>query len=91
MADEPDSKMMDCHPYSKGENPGHSPGSDSPLSYLKQYGDTTDGKDNFYDNVFIWLTRELNEVGILALVPGHEANPNPGGLVQIFLIFCLRK
>ena len=83
--DEPDSKMMDYHPYSKGKNPRHSPGSDSQtLSYLKQYG-YTNGKENFYDKVFTWLTRELKEVGsevILALVPGHEANPNPGGLVH---------
>ena len=77
--------MMDYHPYSKVKNPKHSPGSDSQtLYYLKQYGNTN-GKENFYDQVFTWLTRELKEVGsevILALVPGHEANPNPGGLVH---------
>ena len=27
--DEPDSKMMDYHPYSKGKNPKHTPGSRS--------------------------------------------------------------
>ena len=53
--DEPDSKMMDYHPYSGGNNPKHSPGSDSQtLSYLKQYG-YTNGKENFYDKVFSWL------------------------------------
>ena len=85
--DEPDSKMMDYHPYSKGMNPKHTRGGDSQtLSYLKQPSGTSQyRKENFYAQVISWLKSELKKVGsegILVLVPGHEENPNPGGLVH---------
>ena len=84
---EPDSKMINYYPYSGGQNPKHSPGSDSQtLSYLKQgfdleYPRATD----FYKRVVSWLQRELTKPGkevILALVPGHKEDPNPDGLVH---------
>jgi len=83
---EPDSKMMDYHPYSKGRNPMHSRGSDSQiLSFLKQGYDQGQQETDFYNKVFCWLQRELEKLGkgvILALVPGHKEDPNPDGLAH---------
>ncbi len=84
--EEPHSKMMDYHPYSKGRNPMHTRGSDSQtLSYLKQGHVGMSERPNFCAQVHQWLKEELKKLGegiVLALVPGHKEDPKPNGLAH---------
>lgn len=81
-----DSYMMEYHPFRHGENPNHTPGSDSQtLSYAKQGLRDPQRKKAFYDKVKDWLKGEIKEIAgpvVLAVAPGHAKSANPTGFVH---------
>ena len=81
-----DSYMMDYHPFRAGENPLHTPGSDSQtLSYAKQGLRDQERKKAFYKKVKAWLEQEIKKIEgpvVLAVAPGHAASQSPSGFVH---------
>lgn len=88
---DPDSYMMDYHPFRGGTNPEHSPGSDSQtLSYFKQ-GTLQDPtrKRAFEDSIVVWIRGILNEVKdpvVIVIAPGHlQGSTGQGNLLYNIL------
>ena len=79
---------MDYHPYYKGKNPNHYPGSDSQtLAYLKDsdgHGWPTAAKTNLLRRISDWLKDVLDNLDIvIAIAPGHSPQSPPNFLHDI--------
>ena len=78
--------FMDYHPYNKGRNPKHYPGSDSQtLAYLKDpHGWLNRTKEDFIKRISLWLRDKLDNLDIvIVIVPGHSPGPPKNFLVPI--------
>ena len=84
-ADDLSSFYMDFHPYNDGNNPNHTPGSDSQtLNYLKigKYG-MNPAKMDLLERIFDWLEKVLDNPDIVtAMAPGHLPGPPQNFLVD---------
>ena len=77
---------MDYHPYKKGKNPNHYPGSDSQtLAYLKDSdGWSTPAKRDLLKRIGDWLKEVLDNLDfVVAIVPGHSPQSPPNFLHPI--------
>lgn len=84
MGGELDAYMFDFEPYRGGQNPNHY-GDSQTLNYMKM-GCLRDQqrKANFQRKILQWLRSELRglESVVIAIAPGHEANPHPTGFMH---------
>lgn len=79
--------MFNFEPYKDGNNPKHFNGCDSQtLNYLKGNRLYDERRKNaFYDRIYAWLKSIVESlIGpvVIAIAPGHEANPNPTGFMH---------
>ena len=87
----PDNYMMIYHPYRAGNNPEHTPGSDSQtLSYLKQRNlRDLNRRNKFEAKIRRWIESILAKVQgpvVIAIAPGHtEGSTGQGNLLYNIL------
>jgi hypothetical protein len=78
--------IIDYGPYREENNPNHM-GDSQTLSYLKQ-GPLRDQvrETEFRSRILKWLKDHVIRLHpgpvVVAIVPGHEANPNPSGFMH---------
>ena len=84
MGGELDAYMFDFEPYRGGQNPNHY-GDSQTLNYMKMGGLRDQQREaDFRSKILRWLKRELYDLEsvVIAIAPGHKANPNPAGFMH---------
>lgn len=81
-----DAFMFAYEPYREGKNPKHNGSDSQTLNYWKSgkiYN--RERKTEFCERICTWLKNEvesLNGPVVIAIAPGHDANPNPTGFMH---------
>ena len=87
--EEPDSVMIPFHPYRNGDNPDHDYDSQTLVYSKSSEGVWNENRKMDFDaRVRTWLMKELTKINskvVIAIAPGHKANPNPSGFMHEIL------